>query len=136
MSSAAAPLTDWQPTPAATVDAPGVSILLDVDNDLSHSLCVLQVAHPTARDDFLLAILEKEDMNTAAALGWLSTIQEISALTLAMKEAFPSAPELRISRLVQSFGGDVSSVWAVLSESYDSPWTSAFSASAVESRVS
>ena len=75
-------------------------------------------------------------MNTAAALGWLSTIQEISALTLAMKEAFPSALELRISRLVQSFGGDVSSVWAVLSKSYDSPWTSAFSVSAVQSKVS
>ena len=75
-------------------------------------------------------------MNTAAALGWLSTIQEISTLTLAMKEAFPSAPELRISRLVQSFGGDVSSVWAVLSKSYDSPWTSAFSASAIQSKVS
>ena len=75
-------------------------------------------------------------MNAAAALGWLSTIQEISALTLAMKEAFPSAPELRISRLVQSFSGDVSSVWAVLSESYDSPWTSAFSATAIQSKVS
>ena len=53
-----------------------------------------------------------------------------------MKEAFPSASELCISRLVQSFGGDVSSIWAVLSELYDSPWTSAFSASAVQSKVS
>ena len=136
MSLASAPLTNWQPTPVVTNDAPVIPILLDVDDDLSRSLCVLQAAHPTACDDFLLAILEKEDMNTAAALGWLSTIQEISALTLAMKEAFPSAPELRISRLVQSFGGDMSSVWAVLSKSYDSPWTSAFSASAVQSKVS
>ena len=136
MSSATAPLTDWQPTPVVTNDAPMIPVLLDVDDDLSRSLRVLQAAHPTARDYFLLAILEKEDMNVAAALGWLSTIQEISALTLAMKEAFPSAPELHISRIVQSFGGDVSSVWAVLSESYDSPWTSAFSASAIQSKVS
>ena len=136
LSSASAPLTDWQPTPVAAGDAPGVPVLLDIDSDLSRSLQVLQAAHPTARDDFLLAILEKENVNAAATLGWLSTIQEISALTLAMKEAFPSAPELRISRLVQSFGGDVSSVWAVLSESYDSPWTSAFSAMAIQSKVS
>ena len=134
-SSTSAPLTDWQPTPVAGADAPVCSVVLDVDDDLSRSLQVLQAAHPTARDDFLIAILEKENMNAAAALGWLSTIKEISALTLAMKEAFPSAPELRISHLVQSFGGDVSSVWAVLSESYDSPWTSAFSASAVQSKV-
>ena len=134
-SSATAPLTDWRPTPSADAGAPVLSVVLDADDDLSRSLQVLQAAHPTARDDFLLAILEKEDMNAAAALGWLSTIKEISALTLAMKEAFPSAPELRISRLVQSFGGDVSSVWAVLSASYDSPWTSAFSASAVQSKV-
>ena len=123
------------PTPMSSATAP-LPVLLDVDSDLSRSLRVLQAAHPTARDDFLLAILEKEGMNAAAALGWLSTIQEISALTLAMKEAFPSAPELHISRLVQSFGGDVSSVWAVLSKLYVSPWTSAFSVSAVQSKVS
>ena len=48
MSSASAPLTDWQPTPAAAGSAPGMSILLDVDSDLSRSLQVLQAAHPMA----------------------------------------------------------------------------------------
>ena len=48
MSSASAPLTNWQPTPVVANDAPVIPVLLDVDDDLSCSLCVLQAAHPTA----------------------------------------------------------------------------------------
>lgn len=105
------------------------------DVQLARDLLVLESAYPTVHSDILLTVLEKKE-SMAAALSWLSTIREIESLATAMQDVFPSAPSKQITTLVQVFGGELSSVWSVLSKSYDSPWTSNFTSSAIQRKLS
>ena len=103
---------------------------------MSHGLTVLRSVYPSAREEFLLAALEKHEYNSAAALGWLVSVQEVDSITAVMSEAFPGATKKTISRLVQDSGGDMSLVWSTLSQSYDTSWTNQYSSSALQRATS
>lgn len=143
-----APISGWSPSPVPVAPSVGPSPpVVPVPDDghvppeteedvaLARDLQVLQSAYPRVRPDILLTVLERKG-SAAAALGWLSTIKEIESLTIAMSEVFPMAPLKEVSHLVQTLGGEMSSVWGILSNNYDSPWTAAFSSSAVQRKVS
>ena len=128
------------PLPADDASQPSVIDLSQSsapdEPSLSHGLTVLRSVYPSACEEFLLAALEKHEYNTAAALGWLVSIQEVDSITAVMSEAFPGAPKKTISRLVQDSGGDMSLVWSTLSQSYDTSWTNQYSSSVLQRATS
>lgn len=138
-AGSSAPISDWSPSLAPSAFAPEtvqspVPLENDEDAALARDLLVLQSAYPDVSPDIFLTILGKKG-GVAATLGWLSTVQEIESLTSAMIEIFPSAQPKRVAALVQMMGGEMSSVWSILSNSHDSPWTAQFSGTAVQRKI-
>lgn len=116
------------------IDRSSIPPVTDEDAALACNLLVLQSAYPDISADVFLTILGKKG-GIAAALGWLSTVQEIESLTSAMVEIFPTAHPKRVAALVQAFGGEMSSIWSILSSSHESPWSAKFSGSAVQRKI-
>ena len=135
------PFSDWEPTPSAAApasladalsagappEAPAVS-----EEALTNNLAALQNAHPTYRADFLLASLEKCDMSLAETLAWLATIQDVKNIVEQMRRCFPTATKPYVAQVTQDLGGDVSAVWAHLSQEFASPWATKFTSSSIQ----
>ena len=135
------PLSDWEPTPSAAapaslVDAPDAGATLEApavsEEALTNNLAALQNAHPTYRADFLLASLEKCDMNLAETLAWLATVQDVKNIVDQMRRCFPTAKKPYVAQITQDLGGDVSAVWAHLSQEFASPWATKFTSSSIQ----
>ena len=106
------------------------------ETSLMAGLAQLRSVYPMYSEDFLLAALERHEYDTAAALGWLVSVNDIDILVAAMTDAFPSAPKRTVNKLVQECGGDLSAVWSTLSRSHDLAWTNQYSASAIQRKSS
>ena len=135
------PISDWEPTPpaaapASLVDAPNADALPEApavsEEVLTNNLAALQNAHPTYRADFLLASLEKCDMNLAETLAWLTTVQDVKNIVDQMRRCFPTAKKPYVAQITQDLGGDVSAVWAHLSQEFASPWATKFTSSSIQ----
>ena len=136
------PFSDWEPTPSAAApaslagapldDAPPPGAPAVSEEALTNSLAALQNAHPTYRADFLLASLEKCDMNLAETLAWLATVQDVKNIVEQMRRCFPTATKLHVAKITQDLGGDVSAVWAHLSQEFTSPWATKFTSSSIQ----
>ena len=152
-STSSAPISGWSPSPVpatpldpvppvsppAAPPSEGHALSIPPEDKadvvLACNLLVLQSTYLQVQPDILLTVLERKK-SAATALGWLSTIKEIKSLVVAMQEVFPSALLKHISHLVQTLGGEMSSMWSVLSGSYESPWSAVFTSSAVQRKVS
>ena len=130
------PFSDWEPTLSAATPAPLADALLEApaitEEALANSLAALQNAHPTYRADFLLASLEKCDMNLAETLAWLATVQDVKNIVEQMRRCFPIATKPYVAQITQDLGGDVSAVWAHLSQEFTSPWATKFTSSSIQ----
>ena len=135
------PFSDWEPTPSAAapaplVDAPDADAPPDApavsEEALTNNLAALQNAHPTYRTDFLLASLEKCDMDLAETLAWLATVQDVKNIVEQMRRCFPTAKKPYVAQITQDLGGDVSAVWAHLSQEFASPWATKFTSSSIQ----
>ena len=136
------PFSDWEPTPSAAAPAsPADAPLTDApppgapavpEEALANSLAALQNAHPTYRADFLLASLEKCDMNLAETLAWLATVQDVKNIVEQMRRCFPAATKPYVARVTQDLGGNVSAVWTHLSQEFASPWATKFTSSSIQ----
>ena len=135
------PFSDWEPTPSAAAPAsladapnadapPGAPAV--TEEALTNSLAALQNAHPTYRADFLLASLEKCNMNLAETLAWLATVQDVKNIVEQMRRCFPTAKKPYVAQITQDLGGDVSAVWAHLSQEFASPWATKFTSSSIQ----
>ena len=135
------PFSDWEPTlsataPASLVDAPDAGAPPEApavsEEVLTNNLAALQNAHPTYRADFLLASLEKCDMSLAETLAWLATVQDVKNIVDQMRRCFPTAKKPYVAQVTQDLGGDVSAVWAHLSQEFASPWATKFTSSSIQ----
>ena len=130
------PFSDWEPTPSAAASA----LLADAPQDapaiteeaLANSLAALQNAHPSYCADFLLASLEKCDMNLAETLAWLATVQDVKNIVEQMHCCFPLAMKPYVAQVTQDLGSDVSAIWAHLSQEFTSPWATKFTSSSIQ----
>ena len=131
------PFSDWAPTPSAATSAPLADTLPPeapavTEEALTNSLAALQNAHPTYWADFLLASLEKCDMNLAETLAWLATVQDVKNIIKQMCRCFPIATKPYVAQVTQDLGGDVSAIWAHLSQEFTSPWATKFTSSSIQ----
>ena len=131
------PFSDWEPTPSATApasltDTPPPAALAVTEEALTNDMAALQNAHPTYQADFLLASLENCDMNLAATLAWLATVQDVKNIVEQMHHCFPLAKKPYITQITQDLGGDVSAVWAHLSQEFTLPWVTKFTSSSIQ----
>lgn len=131
------PFSDWEPTPSAAAptplaDSPPPEAPAITEEALANSLAALQSAHPTYHADFLLASLEKCDMNLAETLAWLATVQDVKNIVEQMRRCFPLATKPYVAQVTQDLGSDVSAVWAHLSQEFTSPWATKFTSSSIQ----
>ena len=132
-----APFSDWEPTlsaaaPASLTDDQNPDAPAVLEEALTNSLAALQNAHPTYQADFLLASLEKCDMNLAETLAWLATVQDVKNIVEQMRCCFPLATKPYVTQVTQDLGGDVSAVWAHLSQEFTLPWATKFTSSSIQ----
>ena len=131
------PLSDWEPTlpvaaPASLAGAPPQAALAVTEEALTNDMAALQNAHPTYRADFLLASLENCNMNLAATLAWLATVQDVKSIVEQMRCCFLLAKKAYITQVTQDLGGDISAIWAHLSQEFISPWATKFTSSSIQ----
>ena len=131
------PFSDWEPTPSAAASAlpagaPPSGAPAVTEEALTSNLAALQNAHLTYRADFLLASLEKCDMSLAETLAWLATVQDVKNIVEQMRRCFPTTTKPYVAQVTQDLGGDVSAVWAHLSQEFASPWATKFTSSSIQ----
>ena len=136
LSDPSAPFSNWEPTPlaaapASLANAPPAAPPI-TEEALTDALAALQVAHPTYQADFLLASFENCDMNLAATLAWLATVQDVKNIVKQMCHCFPLAKKPYVAQITQDLGGDVSAIWAHLSQEFVSLWATKFTSSSIQ----
>lgn len=136
-SDPSVPFSDWEPTPSAAAPAslagaPPPAAPAISEEALTNDMAALQKAHPTYQADFLLTSLENCNMNLAATLAWLATVQDVKNIVESMCCCFLLTKKLYIAQITQELGGDVSAVWAHLSQEFDSPWATKFTSSSIQ----
>lgn len=71
-------------------------------------------------------------MNLADTLAWLATVQDVKNIVDQMRCCFPLATKPYVTQVTQDLGGDVSTVWAHLSQEFVSPWATKFTSSSIQ----
>ena len=88
----------------------------------SQALAFLSGAYPDVPDHLVLASLEANENDEAAAASWLDQLVKGNTLFENLSDAFPTSEKAEVKQAIEQAGGDFHASYAILLENHPSLW--------------